>query len=49
MYKAFELSRPIEGKVELVNMPDGTQIYTISSGTGKTTVLLAHGYGFSHI
>ena len=33
----------------MVTMPDGTQIRTIISGTGKTTVLLAHGYGFNHL
>lgn len=49
MYEKFQLSKPIEGKVEFVNMPDETRIHTIDSGSGKTTILLAHGYGFSHI
>ncbi len=49
MYKEFQLSKPIEGNVEFVQMPDNTQIHTISSGNGKTTILLAHGYGFNHI
>lgn len=49
MYQKFQLSKAIEGKVELVEMPDGTQINTLISGTGQTSVLLAHGYGFSHI
>ncbi|MEO1713963.1 MAG: alpha/beta hydrolase, partial [Bacteroidota bacterium] len=44
-----QLSKPIAGKTEMVTMPDGTQIRTIISGTGKTTVLLAHGYGFNHL
>ena len=49
MYQKFQLSKAIEGKEETIEMPDGTQIHTISSGSGATTVLLAHGYGFSHI
>ncbi len=49
MYQKFQLSKPIVGKEEMVKMPDDTQIYTIDSGSGKTTILLAHGYGFSHI
>ncbi|MEM1219367.1 MAG: alpha/beta hydrolase [Bacteroidota bacterium] len=49
MYQAFQLSKPVAGKTEMVTMPDGTQIRTIISGTGKTTVLLAHGYGFNHL
>lgn len=49
MYQKFQLSKPIEGKVEFIEMPDDTRIYTIASGSGKTTILLAHGYGFSHI
>jgi pimeloyl-ACP methyl ester carboxylesterase len=48
MYQKFELSQPVEGKVEIVEMPDGTQIHTILSGKGKTTVLLAHGYSYDH-
>ncbi|MFK7797027.1 MAG: alpha/beta fold hydrolase [Aureispira sp.] len=48
MYQKFELSQPVEGKVELVEMPDGTQIHTITSGQGATTVLLAHGYSYDH-
>ena len=49
MYQKFQLSKPIAGKEEMVKMPDDTQLYTIDSGMGKTTILLAHGYGFSHI
>lgn len=49
MYQKFQLSKPIEGKVEFVEMPDETRIHTISSGSGKTTILLAHGYGFTNI
>ena len=49
MYQAFQLSKPIAGKTEMVPIPDCTQIRTIISGTGKTTVLLAHGYGFNHL
>lgn len=49
MYQKNQLSKPIEGKEEFVIMPDETRIHTISSGSGKTTILLAHGYGFSHI
>lgn len=49
MYQAFQLSEPIAGNTEMVTMPDGTQIRTIISGSGKTTVLLAHGYGFNHL
>ena len=49
MYEKFQLSKPIEGKKEMVEMPDGTRIFTIVSGSGNTTILLAHGYGFSHI
>ncbi len=49
MYQRFQLSKPIKGKEEFVNMPDDTRIHTITSGSGKTTILLAHGYGFSHI
>jgi len=49
MYKEFELSKPIEGKSEFVKMPDDTSIYTITSGSGKTTILFAHGYGFTNI
>lgn len=49
MYQKFQLSKPIEGKVESVTMPDNTLIHTVDSGSGKTTVLLAHGYGFSHL
>ena len=49
MYQKFELSEAIDGKEELVEMPDGTQIHTIISGSGTTTVLLAHGYGFTNI
>lgn len=49
MYQRLQLSKPIEGKVELVDMPDGTSIHTITSGVGKTTILLAHGYGFNNI
>ena len=49
MYQEFQLSKPIPGEIEFVEMPDGTRIHTISSGNGKTTILLAHGYGFNHI
>ncbi|MEL6537521.1 MAG: alpha/beta hydrolase [Bacteroidota bacterium] len=49
MYQKFQLSKPIEGKEEFVKMPDGTSIHTIASGSGKTTILLAHAYGLSHI
>lgn len=49
MAQPFQLSKPIEGEEAFVEMPDGTRIHTISSGSGKTTVLLAHAYGFSHI
>ena len=49
MYQKFQLSKPIEGKVGFVEMPDDTRIYTIASGSGKTTILLAHGYGFTNI
>ncbi len=49
MYQQFQLSKPIEGQEELVEMPDGTLIHTITSGKGKTTILLAHGYGFTHL
>lgn len=49
MYQKFQLSKPIEGKIEFVKMPDNTRIHTITSGNGQTTILLAHGYGFSHI
>lgn len=49
MYQRSELFKPIEGQIEQVGMPDGTSIHTITSGKGKTTILLAHGYGFNHI
>lgn len=49
MYQPFQLSKPIEGEVAFVEMPDGTRIHTIASGSGPTTILLAHGYGFSNI
>ena len=49
MYQKFQLSKPIEGTQETIVMPDDTRIHAISSGSGKTTVLLAHGYGFSNI
>jgi pimeloyl-ACP methyl ester carboxylesterase len=49
MYQKFQLSKPIEGNVAFVKMPDDTSIHTITSGSGKTTILLAHGYGFSHL
>ncbi|MEZ4905333.1 MAG: alpha/beta hydrolase [Spirosomataceae bacterium] len=49
MYQKFQLTEPIQGAEETVRMPDDTLIYTISSGSGKTTVLLAHGYGFSNV
>lgn len=49
MYQRAELFKPIEGQIEKVEMPDGTSIHTITSGKGKTTILLAHGYGFSHL
>ncbi len=49
MYEKFQLSKPIKGKEQLVKMPDDTRIHTIDSGSGKTTILLAHGYGFSNI
>lgn len=48
MYQPLELSQPVEGVVEIVEMPDGTNIHTIRSGKGKTTVLLAHGYSYDH-
>ncbi len=49
MYQKFQLSKPIVGKIELLEMPDETRIHTISSGTGNTTILFAHGYGFTNI
>ena len=49
MYQPFELSKPIAGKEAFVNSSDGTKIFTITSGQGEKTVLLAHGYGFSNI
>ncbi len=49
MYQRAELFKPIEGQIEKVEMPDGTSIHTITSGKGKTTILLAHGYGFNHL
>lgn len=49
MYQSAELFKPIEGQIEQVEMPDGTSIHTITSGKGKTTILLAHGYGFNHL
>ncbi|MCI4671800.1 MAG: alpha/beta hydrolase [Bacteroidia bacterium] len=49
MYQKFQLSKPISGQEKFVEMPDGSQIYTVASGSGKTTILLAHGYGFSHL
>ncbi|MEZ4906051.1 MAG: hypothetical protein R2822_31910, partial [Spirosomataceae bacterium] len=49
MYQKFQLTEPIQGAEETVRMPDDTLIYTISSGSGNTTVLLAHGYGFSNV
>jgi len=49
MYQSAELFKPIAGQVEQVEMPDGTSIHTITSGKGKTTILLAHGYGFNHL
>ncbi len=49
MYQRSELFKPIAGQIEQVRMPDGTSIHTVTSGKGKTTILLAHGYGFNHI
>jgi len=49
MYQSAELFKPIAGQVEQVEMPDGTSIHTITSGKGKTTILLAYGYGFNHL
>ena len=49
MYEPFELSKPIIGKETFVSSSDGTNIFTITSGQGEKTVLLAHGYGFSNI
>ena len=48
MYQKNQLSQPLAGTEESVVMPDGARIYTIASGQGNTTVLLAHAYGFSH-
>lgn len=49
MYQKNQLSQPIAGSAEFVVTPDGARIYTVSSGSGPTTVLLAHAYGFSHL
>lgn len=49
MYQKYQLTQPIQGKEEDVKMPDDTLIHTISFGNGSTTVLLAHGYGFSNV
>ena len=49
MYEPFELSKPIVGKQAFVKSSDGTRIYTLASGKGDKTVLLAHGYGFTNI
>lgn len=49
MYQRAQLFKPIEGRIEEVEMPDGTSIHTITSGKGNTTILLAHGYGFNHL
>lgn len=49
MYQPFELTKPIEGKEEFVHSSDGTKIFTITSGQGEKTVLLAHGYGFTNV
>lgn len=48
MYHKNQLSQPLVGTEELVVMPDGARINTVTSGEGPTTVLLAHAYGFSH-
>ena len=48
MYQKDQLSQPLAGTEEFVAMPDGTRIHTVASGSGPTTVLLAHAYGFSH-
>ena len=49
MYQKNQLSQPLAGTAEFVVMPDGARIYTVTSGRGNTTVLLAHAYGFSHL
>lgn len=43
-YSYEKLSKEPEGEEVMISCPDGTQIRAISAGSGKTTVVLAHGY-----
>jgi len=46
-YPPEVLAKDPDGVVEFIGRPDGTQLRAVSKGTGKATVVFAHGYGMS--
>jgi pimeloyl-ACP methyl ester carboxylesterase len=47
MYTPGSLSKKIEGNEAIIATEDGTQLFTVKTGEGEKTVVLAHGYGFT--